>query len=96
MSDDVSPEGRINIKDVPDQISKIFFGNGGNRPSYLDDSYGVPQSPVLSPGQSGSGFNPGFTTGGVNIFYQGSKFQRYYRDFPVFLELKYWQQNQPN
>lgn len=75
MSDDVSPEGRINIKDVPDQISKIFFGNGGNRPSYLDDGYGVPQSPVLSPGSSGSGsgsgFNPGFTTGGVNIFYQG-------------------------
>ena len=86
MSDDVSPEGRINIKDVPDQISKIFFGNGGNRPSYLDDSYGVPQSPVLSPGSSGSGFNPGFTTGGVNIFYQGSKFQRYNRDFLVFLE----------
>ena len=49
-----SAEGRININDVPEQISRIFFGQGSSRPHYTDDSYGVPGLSVpgfgLSPG----------------------------------------------
>ena len=56
----LSPEGRININDVPDQISRIFFGQGGNRPHYTDDTYGAP-------GFSGPGF--GFTPG--PLLYRG-------------------------
>ena len=57
------PESRINIKDVPEQISRIFFGSshpGGGRPSYFDDSYGAPPQ------------NSGY--GGINpVYYQGIK-----------------------
>ena len=41
-STQLSAESRINIKDVPEQISRIFFGQGNNRPSYTDDGYGSP------------------------------------------------------
>ena len=67
MSDteNLPPESRLDIKDVPEQISRIFFGQpGGNRPSYLDDGYGSPFSPPLS--------DPGFPGAGYPIYYQGN------------------------
>ena len=38
----LTAESRLNIQDVPEQISRIFFGQGSNRPSYTDDGYGSP------------------------------------------------------
>ena len=54
---DLAAESRINIKDVPEQISRIFFGQGSNRPSYTDDSYGSPDfgfstNPLLYGGET--------------------------------------------
>ena len=51
-------ESRINIKDVPEQISRIFFGQGSNRPAYTDDGYGSPDF----------GFSPG---SGSPLLYRG-------------------------
>ena len=67
MSDieNLPPESRLDIKDVPEQISRIFFGQpGGNRPSYLDDGYGSPLFPPIS--------DPGFPGAGYPIYYQGN------------------------
>ena len=54
---ELSAESRINIKDVPEQISRIFFGQGSNRPAYNDDGFGSPgfgfssSSPLLYRGE---------------------------------------------
>ena len=67
MSDieNLPPESRLDIKDVPEQISRIFFGQpGGNRPSYLDDGYGSPLFPPIS--------DSGFPGAGYPIYYQGN------------------------
>ena len=39
---EASAEARLNIQDVPGEISRIFFGShegGGRPPSYWDDGY---------------------------------------------------------
>ena len=65
---DLAAESRINIKDVPEQISRIFFGQGSNRPSYTDDSYGSPDfgfstNPLLYRGETLRKFLPPISVG---------------------------------
>ena len=70
---DSDPEGRLNIQDVPQEISRIFFGGshpGGGRPSYNDDGYGAPLAP-LSPGLGGGGFYN-------SVYYAGWLLQQYF------------------
>ena len=63
MSNTGQPQNRLSIDEVPDQISRIFFGKGiqSGRPNYASSyqppspGYGVPQGPVLSD----NGFFPG-------------------------------------
>jgi hypothetical protein len=47
-------ESRLSIHEVPEQISRIFFGKPDNQPSYgFSDSYGAPQGTPVN-------YNPGY------------------------------------
>jgi len=56
-------ESRLSIHEVPEQISRIFFGkpeesyNQPYNPSY--DSYGAPQAPAYQPGNNDFGYTGG-------------------------------------
>ena len=65
MSQDGVAESRLRVDEVPDQLSRIFFGNnkGGSRPSY--------QAP--SPGYQAPGAPGGFYPGTATTLYYGEE-----------------------
>lgn len=74
MGSDNEAESRLSLEEVPEQISRIFFGKGqsGGRPNYggMGSSYQAPGSSYQAPG-SGFGQNPqqGFYPNNGGFYY---------------------------